>query len=124
MSVEEIDSLIEIIQAKQKSSEAGGWTGGSRVFLSELRKELIEVESEMSAGRACYLEDELGDVLWDYLNLLLALESEGQISASRVFSRSLEKYRERVNALANNIDWETVKSAQKEKLKKEHEENL
>lgn len=38
---------------------------------------------EIPKSRQCYLEDELGDVLWDYLNILTALEKEQGIESGK-----------------------------------------
>ncbi len=85
-----IENLLEIVHAKQVSMKTYNWSNDSTTFPQEIRKELNEVELEIAANRTCYLEDELGDVLWDYLNLLQGLENEGKINIETVFSRSLK----------------------------------
>ena len=80
-----------------------------------------EVEEEIRSGRNCFLEDELGDVFWDYLNLLQSLENESQIEIERVFERSFQKYSERWIALQSGTSWNEIKLEQKRKLESEYE---
>lgn len=82
-------------------------------------KEIEEVREELDSGRQCYLEDELGDVLWDYLNLLYNLEDEGKISLISVFKRASKKYDERIATIANGGSWASIKEKQKARLAKE-----
>ena len=115
-----LQDLIEIAKKKQKLDQNGSWSDGSATYLAEIRKELSEVEEEIEQGRRCYLEDELGDVLWDYLNILLALEKEQDISLESVFRRSLRKFDQRVSTISQGGRWQDIKTIQKNELAKEY----
>jgi NTP pyrophosphatase (non-canonical NTP hydrolase) len=43
------------------------------------------------------LEDELGDVFWDYICLLESLEQNGKIQKDKVFKRCWRKFSERLD---------------------------
>lgn len=69
-----------------------------------------------------FLEDELGDVFWNFSCLLASLEKEGKIDASRVFARAYKKYSERIGEDGTRIDgWEEIKKQQREALQREHD---
>ena len=98
------------------------WYSWSETFWKAIEKEIKEAKEVLD--NKVYLEDELWDVLRDYLCLLYALESEGKItSAEKVFERCWRKFSERVNVEdgSDNWDWEKIKRVQKERLKKEAE---
>ncbi len=121
MNPEHIVGLLEIVKAKQQSDKNYSWSNDSNTYLDEIKSEVGEVEEEIETGRTCFLEDELGDVLWDYLNLLQSLENENQIKLERVFERSFQKYTERWAAIQSGSTWSEIKTAQKRKLEIEHE---
>lgn len=118
--VETLLSLLDIARKKNKYDQGSDWSNGSSTYLDEIRKELKEVEDEIETDRLCYLEDELGDVLWDYLNILTALESEKGISPENVFRRSQIKFEERVNHISNGGSWQEIKDKQKLQLAEEY----
>ncbi|MDD2907663.1 MAG: MazG nucleotide pyrophosphohydrolase domain-containing protein [Candidatus Gracilibacteria bacterium] len=95
---------------------------GNKTYLDGIREELLEVEQEIKENNSVYLEDELGDVFWDYLCFIHALENEGKISSvEKVFERCYKKFGERVGYDGNGGDnWQEVKDAQKKELKLEH----
>ena len=111
--------LLEIVKRKNTIDQQNTWYSGSETYLLEIQKELAEVEEEVDAGRRPFLEDELGDVLWDYLNLLTALENEGKISLEKVLERAVAKYGERIDTIENGGKWADVKIIQKERLEAE-----
>lgn len=53
--------------------------------------------------------DELGDILWDYLNVLTALEKEQGIDARAVLTRTCQKYEERVSGIESGKTWSDLK---------------
>lgn len=120
--MKEFETLLRIAKRKNEYDKNNPWTDGALTYLSEMKKELDEVLEELEEDRLCYLEEELGDILWDYLNFLLALIDERNISIQSVINRANQKYEERVSGLENNIDWEEIKKIQKKRLKKELEE--
>lgn len=112
--------LLEVARQKNKIDQQSDWFNGSETYLDEIRKELIEVEEELSLNRRCYLEEELGDVLWDYLNILLSLEKEKGIDVERVFQRSLKKFGERIEGIQCGKTWASIKQAQKKELAEQY----
>lgn len=121
MNSSDFESLIEIARRKNRVDQSGDWSNGSTTYLDEVRKELHEVEEEIRRQRLCYLEDELADVLWDYLNAVVCLEQEQGVSLDRVLSRGVGKYAERVSAIESGEAWSSVKTRQKRRLREEFE---
>ena len=113
-------SLFDIARRKAKYDNTNTWYKGSETYFDALYQELEEVGEEITQTRLCYLEDELGDVLWNYLNLLMALEKEQGIDPTSVLSRAVNKYQQRVATIENNGSWADVKAEQKRKLQQEY----
>jgi NTP pyrophosphatase (non-canonical NTP hydrolase) len=114
-----IAQLLDLVYRKNQLDQLGNWSNGSSTYLVEIRKELAEVEDELELDRQCYLEDELGDILWDYLNILQCLKTERDISIDRVFSRAVTKYDERISGIEQGGSWTDVKIIQKARLSRE-----
>lgn len=112
-------SLFDIARRKAKYDNTNTWYKGSETYFDALYQELEEVGEEITQTRLCYLEDELGDVLWNYLNLLMALEKEQGIDPTSVLSRAVNKYHQRVTTIENNGSWADVKAEQKLRLQQE-----
>lgn len=112
-------SLFDIARRKAKYDNTNTWYKGSETYFDALYQELEEVGEEITQTRLCYLEDELGDVLWNYLNLLMALEKEQGIDPTSVLSRAVNKYQQRVATIENNGSWADVKAEQKLRLQQE-----
>ncbi|MFN1598314.1 MazG nucleotide pyrophosphohydrolase domain-containing protein [Vibrio harveyi] len=119
--MESFKALFDIAQRKAEYDKNNTWYRGSETYFDALHKELEEVSEEIAKERLCYLEDELGDVLWNYLNILMALEKEQGIDPYSVLNRAVEKYQARVTAIENNGSWAEVKVDQKEKLQQEYQ---
>ena len=99
------------------------WFQGSKAYWEGLEEEIQEAKNELDTNQV-YLEDELWDVLWDYLCLLNSLEKEGKISSvEKVLERAYTKYSGRINTETweNNWKWEEIKEKQKKLLKEEVE---
>lgn len=107
------EQLLSIARRKSVIDTTSDWFNGSQTYLNEMRTELDEVLEEIPLNRRCYLEQELGDLLWDYLNLLLALESETEIQLESVLERACIKFEQRVNGLENGLSWSDIKARQK-----------
>ena len=89
----------------------------SETFVKGMDDEIEEMKHELKEWNRVLLEDELGDIFWDYICLLENLEQEGKISKAKVFERCWTKFSERLNPDgSNNGDWMEVKKSQKEKL--------
>lgn len=111
--------ILTLVHDKAVIDESENWCKGSSTYFDEIKKELDEVHEELIKNRNVYLEDELGDVLWDYLNLLKNLEKEGKIELENVFERCNKKYSERLIGRKNGELWNDIKKKQKEELEKE-----
>ena len=97
---------------------------GSVTFVRWIEDETEEMQRELKSWDRVFLEDELGDIFWDYICLLENLEQEGKISKAKVFERCWTKFSERLNGDgSNNGDWYAVKKKQKERLQKESNSN-
>ncbi|NUJ97630.1 nucleotide pyrophosphohydrolase [Candidatus Gracilibacteria bacterium] len=103
-----------------------GWYNGYETFLKGMREEIGEMEQELKENNSVHLEDELGDILWDYLSFINVLEKRNYISsAEKVFERIHKKYGERLKAVyGQNTEnaWYEIKKKQKEELQQEHQE--
>ena len=118
--MKEFDNLLEIAKRKAKFDECNTWSKGSETYLAEIKNEVDEVIEEIPKSRQCYLEDELGDVLWDYLNILAALEKEMGIDTKAVLARACRKYEERISGIETGKKWSDIKEKQKTDLEIEH----
>lgn len=99
------------------------WYKWSKTYFKEIRNEIQEAENELNTHQV-YLEDELWDVLWDYLCLLNSLKQEWKItSVNKVIERAYKKFSWRINIETwdyNGI-WKEIKKQQKQELKNEIE---
>jgi len=119
--MKEIAELLNIVKEKQVIDQSGTWSNGSSTYFDALKKELDEVQEEINKGTRAHLEDELGDILWGYLNVLVNLEHEGKITVTEVFRRSLTKYSERVDGIKAGKSWKDIKIKQKAELQAEEQ---
>lgn len=113
------NTLINIARRKNHFDQTNPWSNGSSTYIEEIQKEIQEVAEEIALDRQPYLEDELADVLWDYLNLVLALEKEKGIKLEDVLERATRKYEERVSGVESGILWKETKEKQKAALEQE-----
>ncbi len=116
------ETLLMIARRKSIIDADSKWSEGARTYLGEMNNEIAEVCAELSSGRQFYLEDELGDVLWDYLNALAALEKSHGISVEKVLQRACRKYEERISGIENGELWKDIKARQKLALEKEQKD--
>lgn len=120
-----IEKLIQISREhteRRTSQPIEGIPNSPDTYFSELHSEIDEAKAEIRKNNTIHLEDELGDIFWDYCLLLSYLEQQGYIdSVDEVFARSLKKYKERepaMKAVSGEL-WDEIKKQQKEKLAKE-----
>ena len=118
--VKEKFRLNEVIAKKLPSHRSKKNWNNYKSYITSLKEELNETVDEIKKDNSIYLEDELWDIFWTYINLLYTLEEEWYINTPQVFDRAYKKYNERVDAIKNWIPWEEIKEKQKEKLEKEH----
>lgn len=95
-------------------------------YFGFLKWEIEEVEAELRLNNKVYLEDELWDILWVYLNLLNKLEDAEYIDKNRIFDRCFNKFHERISPYLksdwkNCSMWNEIKAKQKVRLKEEHD---
>jgi NTP pyrophosphatase (non-canonical NTP hydrolase) len=87
-----------------------------------MEEEIREMEEELRVERKVFLEDELGDIFWDYICLLESLSEEGKIDKNEVFRRCYMKFTERLTPDGKHSgDWNEVKKKQKERLMEEQD---
>lgn len=115
----DIETLLNIAKRKNEYDINNPWSNGSKTYLDEIKKEINEVIEELNNNRNCYLEEELGDVLWDYLSIIINLEKERNISLSSIITRACKKYDERISGIENGIEWDQIKKEQKMRLAEE-----
>ena len=115
-----LKDVLALVERKNRIDFKGKWSVGSKTYLGEIRKELAEVEEEIEAGRLCYLEEELGDVLWDYLNIVRCLADEQGVVVERVFERVRTKFEERISGMEDGESWADIKARQKARLAEEY----
>lgn len=111
-----INKVITLVHEKAVIDASENWCKGSSTYFDGIKEEIDEVQKELKKNRKVYLEDELGDVLWDYLNLLKNLDKENRIEFEKVFERCHKKYSERLTGRKNGELWNDVKKRQKIEL--------
>lgn len=117
--MEAFETLLNIAQRKATFDKTSSWSDGAETYINEIKNEVDEVIEELPKGRVCYLEDELGDVLWDYVNALIALEGEKGVSVESVLKRACQKYEQRVSGIEGGKQWQEIKELQNAALAKE-----
>jgi len=116
LSEKRIDYLIKMDNS---------WYIDHTTFLNGLYEEIDEAKAEIKKNNSVYLEDELGDVFWDLMMTLIALEKEWLITREKVFERAYSKFSERIDYVQSRDElnsWEEIKALQKQKRQKEHED--
>ena len=96
--------------------------------LEWLINEVQEVSDELKVNNQVYLQDELWDIFWNYINFLTLLESQWYISDTKtVLQQSYDKFHERTYAViektnkqSSDIARDEVKSMQKKRLQDQH----
>lgn len=120
MKPEHLLELLALAKTKSLIDQESGWATGAETYLDALADEVGEVKDELYSGRRVYLEDELGDLLWNYLNTLQVLDNQQKISIARVFERASDKYHQRIEGIQEGQLWADIKKIQKQQLAQEH----
>ena len=115
----DFEKLISVAKRKAVLDQNNDWFDSSMTYISATKDEVDEVVVELPRNRKCFLEDELADVLWDYISALVSLENENKVSLSSVVTRTLEKYEERIDAIEKGELWTEIKKKQRTALLKE-----
>ncbi len=89
-------------------------------YFDLIEDEVSEAKKELKKDNSVYLEDELSDILWNYLSLLYCLGEEWYISKEQVFERCLKKFSERTEWIQAWVLWNKIKEKQKQELLDEH----
>jgi len=116
MSDSHLIQLLDLVERKHLIDQNNTWSQGSSTYLAEIRKELDEVEEVVGSNKTIQLEEELGDVLWDYLNLVRCLAQEETITLDSVFQRAVGKFDERISGVENGVTWKEIKQLQKQRF--------
>lgn len=120
--IKKIYSVIKKKHAIATTKWKWGWEETPLTYLNELIGEVEEVKQELQKEKnLVHLEDELWDILWDYLNVLWLLDKEGKIKKSRIFKKAYKKFDERIDAIWKKwMNWKEIKEKQKKKLAETH----
>lgn len=128
-----LNLIGDIIKLSKRNIEENPFSSQENlgeIYLNEITGEVDEVKNEYRKNNSIYLEDELGDVFWDYLMVLQGLERDGYIgSIESVFNQGLEKYSERMKILdikdndreKSSKLWADIKESQKKVLRVKNE---
>ena len=125
-----IEQYITLTKQKQERQKNIIWLDfwNPQHRLEGLINEVQEVSDELKPNNKVYLQDELWDIFWNYMNFLTLLESQWYISdINTVFQKSFEKFKERTLAVIDKTDKKSsdeardkVKKNQKERLTQQH----
>lgn len=110
----DFNTLLNIARRKRDFDRTNPWYEGPETYLHAIGNEVDEVLDELEQGKLHDLEAELGDVLWNTLNAVLALEKTHGVSLSSILERTNRKYDERVTGIEKGISWEDIKKQQQE----------
>ena len=117
-----LDMLLNLVKEKYEYEKATWSERATHVpYIEDFQNEFEEVKEEITKHNTVFLEDELGDMLWDLLNTIYCLEQEGYITDHQnVFKRSYEKFRERIDDKYAGIERSETKARQKQRRLDEH----
>ncbi len=125
-----IDQYIALTKQKQQRQKNISWSSfwDPQHRLQSLINEVQEVSDELKLNNQVYLQDELWDIFWNYMNFLTLLESQWYISdINIVLQQSFKKFSERTSAVIDKTDKpssdiarDEVKKIQKERLEQQH----
>jgi NTP pyrophosphatase (non-canonical NTP hydrolase) len=91
-------------------------------YVEELNNEIKEVTEEIKTQNTIHLQDELGDIIWDFLWLVESLRRQWMIdSLSEVLVMAEKKYSERVEVCHDQWWRDRIKKKQKIELKEKHQ---
>ena len=126
-----IEKYITLIKDKQQRQKNISWLtfGDPKQWLQALIDEVQEVDDELELDNKIYLEDELWDIFWNYMNFLVLLKFQWYIwSPEDILKQSYQKFYEITSAVLDKKDKKTsddardkVKKIQKERLQNQHD---
>jgi len=104
-----ITELMELANRKQginkTRSNQGGWTEKPSTYLKCMKEEIEEVQTAIEERDG--VREEMGDILWDYLNIIELLDED--ITIGEILADMLRKYNVRVNGLEEGKSWSETK---------------
>ncbi len=120
----DLERLLQLAKRKHAIDQQTGWGERGLTYLNDIKSEVDEVLDERPKHRRCYLEDELADVIWNYVNVLTAFEYNGEIEIDSLLKRACEKYQQRVDGIESGMKWQQVKALQQQQLANEFQQQL
>ena len=111
----DLSKLIDVAKRKREFDGNNPWYEGPESYLNEISKEVDEVLETLPRGDLPHLEEELGDVIWDTLNAILALERSHNVDIHSVLQRATDKYTFRIDGLEQGLSWQEVKQLENTK---------
>ena len=117
----EISHLLAITYLVEKNVNHCPWTAQKdcKDFIASLEDEIEEVKVEIEKGCIDGIHEELGDVLWNVLNIIYLCNRDGQVDVNRVYKGILDKIMRRKPFL---IDGRKITSDEAVRLWKEAKE--
>ncbi|EAR10405.1 MazG nucleotide pyrophosphohydrolase domain-containing protein [Reinekea blandensis] len=109
----DLSKLIDVAKRKREFDKSNPWYVGPESYLNEISKEVDEVLETLPKGDLPHLEEELGDVIWDTLNAILALEHSHNVDIHSILQRTTDKYTFRIDGLEQGLSWQEVKQQEK-----------
>jgi NTP pyrophosphatase (non-canonical NTP hydrolase) len=127
-----LQSIKKLLEIGKPFFKRDSWLGSddiSDIYFDGIFDEVQEARDEFKKDNVVKLEDELGDIFWNYIMLLQTLERKGYIrSIENVFTHAEEKFIERLGFIYldkkvnSSVYWDTVKKKQKKRIEEEHAE--
>lgn len=111
----DLSTLIDVAKRKREYDKTNPWFKGPESYLNDISKEVDEVLETLPRGDLPHLEEELGDVIWDTLNAILALEKTHSVDLHSVLHRAVKKYTYRIDGLEQGLSWHEVKDKEAKK---------
>jgi NTP pyrophosphatase (non-canonical NTP hydrolase) len=92
-------------------------------WFDEIKNELDEAIVEYKNGEDKLLEEELGDVIWDFIRLVVTLTHLGKVDIDKSLEHLIKKINHRMPYLANSekINYKEAREIWKSQKKKEKE---
>lgn len=91
---EAFEELLDIAKRNRKYSL---WTRNqtSEKYVNEVLSEVNELMKAINSSDNKHIQEELGDVFWDILMLILIAEEEGKVNSKEVLKSVAEKIKRR-----------------------------
>ncbi|MGV8085790.1 MAG: MazG nucleotide pyrophosphohydrolase domain-containing protein [Candidatus Bilamarchaeum sp.] len=89
--------ISKLIELSEKNVELCPWCKekSSGFYFTQLKSEIEELENAFKNNDLDNIEEEIGDVLWDTITLVLICEREKKVDSTKIITRVLEKFERR-----------------------------